>query len=239
MLGSGPVIDLQKMTILVKKNHLFRSLFWSWRVCKQAKLSIIWATENPHAYIEKPTNPKRVYILCGFWSRGIIGPIAINITEAHFDISGYVNKQNCRILGTENPHFYIEKPTHPKRVYILCGFLPRGIIGSIAINITEAHFDRGGYVNKQNCRICGTENPHAYIEKPTNPKRVTILCGFWSRGIIGPIAINSTEAHFDIGGYVNKQNCRSFGPQKTRTFTLKSQRTQKESLFCGDFGPEA
>ena len=27
----------------------------------------------------------------------------------------------------------------------------------------EAHFDLGGYVNKQNWRIWGTENPHAYI----------------------------------------------------------------------------
>ena len=27
----------------------------------------------------------------------------------------------------------------------------------------EAHFDLGGYVNKKNCRIWGTENPHAYI----------------------------------------------------------------------------
>ena len=26
---------------------------------------------------------------------------------------GYVNKQNCRIWGTENPRAYIEKPTHP------------------------------------------------------------------------------------------------------------------------------
>ena len=50
----------------------------------------------------------------------------------------------------------------------------------------EPHFDLGGYVNKQNCRIWGTENPHAYIEKPTHPKRVTFWCGFWSRGIIGP-----------------------------------------------------
>ena len=41
------------------------------------------------------------------------------------------------------------------------------------------------YVKKQNCRIWGTENPHAYIEKPTKSKRVTVWYGFWSRGIIG------------------------------------------------------
>ena len=34
--------------------------------------------------------------------------------EAHFDLGGYVNKQNCRIWGTENPQVYIEKPTHPQ-----------------------------------------------------------------------------------------------------------------------------
>ena len=49
----------------------------------------------------------------------------------------------------------------------------------------EAHFDLGGYVNKQNSRFWGTENPHAYIEEPTHPKRVTFWCGFWSRFIIG------------------------------------------------------
>ena len=49
----------------------------------------------------------------------------------------------------------------------------------------EAHFDLGGYVNKQNCRIWSTENPHAYIENLTLPKRVTVWCGCWSRGIIG------------------------------------------------------
>ena len=55
----------------------------------------------------------------------------------------------------------------------------------------EAHFDLGGYVKKQNCRIWGTENPHAYIEKPTHPKRV--WCGFWSRGIIGPFFFENEE----------------------------------------------
>ena len=49
----------------------------------------------------------------------------------------------------------------------------------------EAHFNLGGYV-KQNCRLWGAENPHAYIEKPTLPKRVTVWCRFWSRGIIEP-----------------------------------------------------
>ena len=31
----------------------------------------------------------------------------------------------------------------------------------------------------------------------------------------------------------------AFGAQKTRTHTLKSRRTQNESLFGADFGPEA
>ena len=46
----------------------------------------------------------------------------------------------------------------------------------------EVHFDLGGHVNKENCHIWGTENPHAYIEKLTHPKQVTV----WCRGIIGP-----------------------------------------------------
>ena len=33
--------------------------------------------------------------------------------------------------------------------------------------------DLGGYVNKQNYRIWGTENPTAYIEKPTHLKHIT------------------------------------------------------------------
>ena len=54
------------------------------------------------------------------------------------------------------------------------------------INFSDkAHFDLGGYVNKQNFRICSTENPHAYIENSTHPKRATVWCGFWSKGIIG------------------------------------------------------
>ena len=57
----------------------------------------------------------------------------------------------------------------------------------------KAHFDPGGYVNKQNCRIWGTENPHAYIEKPMYPKRVTVWCGFWSKGIIEPFFFKNEQ----------------------------------------------
>ena len=57
----------------------------------------------------------------------------------------------------------------------------------------QAHFDLGGYVNKQNCRILGTENPHAYIEKPMHPKRVTVWCGFWSRDITGPFFFENEQ----------------------------------------------
>ena len=54
----------------------------------------------------------------------------------------------------------------------------------------EAHFDLGGYANNQNC--C-TENPHAYIEKPIHPTRVTVWCGFWSRDLIGPFFLENKQ----------------------------------------------
>ena len=50
----------------------------------------------------------------------------IIFSDVYFDLSG---KENCRIWGTENPHTYIEKPTHRKRVIVWCGFWSRGIIG--------------------------------------------------------------------------------------------------------------
>ena len=73
-----------------------------------------------------------------------------------------------------------------------CGRLTEATdFGKKIIFSDEAHFDLGVYVNKQNCRICGTENPHAYIEKPTHPKPVTVWSGFWSRGIIGSFSFEN------------------------------------------------
>ena len=57
----------------------------------------------------------------------------------------------------------------------------------------EAHFDLGGYVNKHNCRIWGTENQPAYIENWAHPKRVTVWCGFWSSTIIVPFFFENKQ----------------------------------------------
>ena len=75
-----------------------------------------------------------------------------------------------------------------RSTYRRCRFWQKKIIFS-----DEAHFDLGEYVNKRNCRVWVTENPHAYIEKRTHPKRVTVWCGFWSWIIIGPFFFENEQ----------------------------------------------
>ena len=50
--------------------------------------------------------------------------------EAHFHLDGYVNKQNWRIWGTENPHFSVQKTLYPQRVTVWCAISKRGIVGT-------------------------------------------------------------------------------------------------------------
>ena len=40
-----------------------------------------------------------------------------------------VNKQNCPIWGSKNPNVIIEKPRHPQRTTVWCGFWSGGILG--------------------------------------------------------------------------------------------------------------
>ena len=49
--------------------------------------------------------------------------------------------------------------------------------------------------------------------------------------------IFSDEAHFDLGGYVNKENFRIWGIENAHAYT--SRRTENDSLFDAHFGPEA
>jgi hypothetical protein len=50
----------------------------------------------------------------------------------------------------------------------------------------EAHFDLAGFVNKQNSRYWGTDNPQLIHQRPLHPRRVTVWCAIWAGGIIGP-----------------------------------------------------
>jgi len=50
----------------------------------------------------------------------------------------------------------------------------------------EAHFDIKGYVNRQNCRIWGSENPREFQVKPMHLQRVTVWCALWVGDVIGP-----------------------------------------------------
>lgn len=50
----------------------------------------------------------------------------------------------------------------------------------------EAHFWLNGYVNKQNCRIRGDEQPEEVQELPLHPEKCTVWCGLWAGGLIGP-----------------------------------------------------
>jgi transposase len=49
--------------------------------------------------------------------------------EAHFHLSGFINKQNCRIWAAENPREIVEKPLHAQKVTVWCAMSANGIIG--------------------------------------------------------------------------------------------------------------
>ena len=106
------------------------------------------------------------YRRCRFWQKKKI----IFSDEAHFNLSGYVNKQNSRIRGKENPHAYIEKPTSYCWVRIL---VPRH-------NYCENHGNVAECVRKLRTDFGRKEAPLApyvriLIHKPKREKPKTVL----------------------------------------------------------------
>ncbi|GFV73007.1 hypothetical protein TNCV_1734751 [Trichonephila clavipes] len=43
-----------------------------------------------------------------------------NCDEVQFWLSGYVNKQNCRIWSEANPQVYVETPLNPEKLTVWC-----------------------------------------------------------------------------------------------------------------------
>ena len=50
----------------------------------------------------------------------------------------------------------------------------------------KAHFVLDGYLNKQNCRICGPENSYLIEERPLHPEQFTVWCALLSEVVIEP-----------------------------------------------------
>ena len=48
------------------------------------------------------------------------------------------------------------------------------------------HFWLNWYVNKQNCRFWSKDQPEELQKLPMPAEKVTVWCGLWAGGIIGP-----------------------------------------------------
>lgn len=57
----------------------------------------------------------------------------------------------------------------------------------------EAHFHLNGYVNSQNCRIWGEENPHVSVQVGLHSRKVTVWAAMSRKAIIGPFFFREGE----------------------------------------------
>jgi len=59
--------------------------------------------------------------------------------EAHFYVSGYVNRQNCCYWAPNNPHELHQCPLHCERVTVWCAVYSHGIFGPYFYENAEGH----------------------------------------------------------------------------------------------------
>ena len=84
-------------------------------------------------------------------------------------------------------HLYLYKVQHKQhlkpsdhsqiRKYVEWVFAQQVVDGNFSNKIfirDEAHFPLVGYVHKQNCCICDSENPQVIEERPLHPEKVTV-----------------------------------------------------------------
>ena len=97
----------------------------------------------------------------------------------------------------------------------------------------EAHFELNGYVNKQNCRIWGAENPREIQERPLHPQRVTVWCGLWFGGLIGPYFFENEDGNaVTVNGLRYREMITTFLWPKLEDIDIDDMWFQQDGATC-------
>ena len=65
----------------------------------------------------------------------------------------------------------------------------------------DAHFWLNGFVNKQNMRYWSDSHPNVLHESSLHPEKITVWCGLWAGGAIGPYFFrDDQDRHFTGNG---------------------------------------
>ena len=67
---------------------------------------------------------------------GVINTVLMT-DEAHFHLSGYVNKQNYLYWAPENPQEFHQHPLHSERLTVWCGIALFGVLGPYSFEDNE------------------------------------------------------------------------------------------------------
>ena len=68
------------------------------------------------------------------------------------------------------------------------------------IMFDEAHFHLNGFINKQNCRIWESENPHATAQRQLHPQKYTVWCGVLADEVIEPYFFKNEGENVTVTG---------------------------------------
>lgn len=97
----------------------------------------------------------------------------------------------------------------------------------------EAHFWLSGYVNKQNCRFWCENNPQQIHEKPLHPLKVTVWCGLWHGGIVGPFFFqNEVGDSVTVNGERYRQMLTNFLWPNLDALDLENMWFQQDGATC-------
>lgn len=123
---------------------------------------------------------------CTWFNRHLNNNEILDLTfftdEAWFHLSGYVNSQNYRTWGAQNPHIFVETVLHPQKVGVWIAISRRRIIGPIffydTINaeryqamlgtfIDQLHDDeiQNGFFQQDNARPHVAHSTIAFLEE--------------------------------------------------------------------------